>query len=217
MSYLKWKRLCKTCGNRYAEIDNIGVHRCIYHSGRLNRNGPGKWHPEGCWECCGKSPYAYLPNGRRNPRYSSTFLHGCTRMDHSALKTIFCDSDHIQERDWPAELCEQLNNDIMKLRNGDRNIMHRGLRINDLGEFYIERYDRHMAMERKKHKYVGDERMTVEINYQLDSEIKTVVMERDKTVGDLLNLIGQKNVQGIDKRTKIAELKSKKVYQITTN
>ena len=125
MSYLKWKRLCKTCGVRYAEVDNMGVHACKFHCGPLNRYGPGKWWPEGCWDCCGKSPYATLPSGSRNPRFSAKFLHGCTGMDHSALQTSFTPTDDIPEKVWPRELCEALNDDIMSLKRGDINIKHK--------------------------------------------------------------------------------------------
>lgn len=189
MSYLKWKRLCKTCGTRYAEVDNMGVHACKFHCGPLNRYGPGKWWPEGCWDCCGKSPYATLPSGRRNPRFSAKFLHGCTGMDHSALQTSFTPSDNIPEKVWPRELCEALNDDIMSLKRGDINIKHKGLRINNKGEFFIERFDANMYYERRKHKWDGDEKLTIEIKYLKDGEEKSVVLDRDATVADLLDKV----------------------------
>ena len=169
MSYLKWKRLCKTCGVRYAEIDNIGAHACKFHSGPLNRDGPGRWHPEGCWDCCGKSPFIYLSNGRRNPRYASAFVDGCTGMDHSALQTSFTASDRIMEKEWPLELCQQLSADIMKLREGNLNIRHKGLRINHLGEFYVERFDKESHAP-SKHRFDGNEQMTVEIFYEMEED-----------------------------------------------
>ena len=198
MSYLKWKRLCKTCGVRYAEVDNMGVHACKFHCGPLNRYGPGKWWPEGCWDCCGKSPYATLPSGSRNPRFSAKFLHGCTGMDHSALQTSFTPTDDIPEKVWPRELCEALNDDIMSLKRGDINIKHKGLRINNLGEFFIERFDANMYHERRKHKWDGDEKLTIEIKYFKDSEEekeeKSVVLDRYATVKDLLNKVGASNL-----------------------
>lgn len=195
MSYLKWKRLCKTCGVRYAEVDNMGVHACKFHCGPLNRYGPGKWWPEGCWDCCGKSPYPTLPSGRRNPRFSAKFLHGCTGMDHSALQTSFTPSDNIPEKVWPRELCEALNDDIMSLKRGDINIKHKGLRINNMGEFFIERFDANMYHKRRKHKWDGDEKLTIEFKYFIKndedtlSEEKSVVLDRDATVADLLNKV----------------------------
>lgn len=196
MSYLKWKRLCKTCGVRYAEVDNMGVHACKFHCGPLNRYGPGKWWPEGCWDCCGKSPYATLPSGRRNPRFSAKFLHGCTGMDHSALQTSFTPSDNIPEKVWPRELCEALNDDIMNLKGGNINIKHKGLRINDIGEFFIERFDTNMYYERRKHKWDGDKKLTIEIKYFIndDEAEKSVVLDRDATVADLLDKVGAKNL-----------------------
>ena len=187
MSYLKWKRLCKTCGIRYAEIDNIGVHACRFHSGPLNRDGPGRWHPEGCWDCCGKSPFPFLGNGRRNPRYASKFVDGCTGMDHSALQTCFTASDNLQEKDWPLELCNQLSPDIMKLREGNMNITHKGLRINHLGEFYVQRFDVDAAMLRGKHRFVGNEQMTTEIFYEKKSEQKSVIVDKNSTVKEFLD------------------------------
>lgn len=222
MSYLKWKRLCKTCGVRYAEVDNMGVHACKFHCGPLNRYGPGKWWPEACWDCCGKSPYATLPDGRRNPRFSAKFLHGCTGMDHSALQTSFTPSDNIPEKVWPRELCEALNDDIMSLKRGDINIKHKGLRINNLGEFFIERFDTNMYHERRKHKWDGDEKLTIEIKYFINdddkdtvSEEKSVVLDRDARVEDLLNKVKETKVcfQGMI-LAKSKKLDENKLYEV---
>lgn len=214
MSYLKWKRLCKTCGLRYAEIDNIGVHACKFHSGPLNRDGHGRWHPEGSWDCCGKSPYPYLSNGRRNPRYASAFVDGCTGMDHSALQTCFTASDSIKEKDWPLELCKELSADIMKLREGNLDISHKGLRINDLGEFYVQRFAMDEAMDRARHRFDGNEQMTVELFYEIGGDPTSVVMDRDATVGDFLKRVGGDNVSNENKKTRLRELNHKKVYNI---
>ena len=218
MSYLKWKRLCKTCGIRYAEIDNIGVHACRFHSGPLNRDGPGRWHPEGCWDCCGKSPFPFLGNGRRNPRYASKFVDGCTGMDHSALQTCFTASDNLQEKDWPLELCNQLSPDIMKLREGNMNITHKGLRINHLGEFFVQRFDVDAAMLRGKHRFVGNEQMTIEIFYEKDSKQKSVIVDKNSTVKEFLNKIKAKTIREgtkeVTEETKIAELDTNVVYLI---
>ena len=193
MSYLQWKRLCKTCGVRYAEIDNIGVHACKYHSGPFNKDGPGRWHPEGCWECCGKSPYATLINGRRNPNFSAKFLHGCTRMDHSALQTVFSKNDDIPEEAWPRELCHELSKDILKLKKGEVDIKHRGLKMNEAYKFFIERFDREQYELRRKHKFIGDEQMTKEIHYQYENKNSVIIIEKDKTVADLLREIKKRN------------------------
>ena len=221
MSYLKWKRLCKTCGIRYAEIDNIGVHACKFHSGPLNRDGPGRWHPEGCWDCCGKSPYPFLSNGRRNPRYASKFVDGCTGMDHSALQTCFTASDSIKEKDWPLELCEQLSTDILKLREGNINIMHKGLRINDLGEFYVQRFAMDEAMLRAKHRFDGNKQMTTEIFYEMDGEQKSVVIDKNSTVKVFLSRINATKIRNGNKDikddTKMLELNSNVVYSIIKN
>lgn len=216
MSYLKWKRLCKTCGVRYAEIDNIGVHACKFHSGPLNRDGPGRWHPEACWDCCGKSPYPYLSNGRRNPRYAAAFVDGCTGMDHSALQTCFTASDNIMEKDWPLELCQQLSTDIMKLREGNLEVRHKGLRINQLGEFYIERFDINKAMLRAKHRYNGNEQMTVEIFYEIEGVATSVVMDGNATVADFLDKVSATNNEEAP-GTKLKELQKDKVYTLTNN
>lgn len=222
MSYLKWKRLCKTCGTRYAEVDNMGVHACKFHCGPLNRYGPGKWWPEGCWDCCGKSPYATLPSGRRNPRFSAKFLHGCTGMDHSALQTSFTPSDNIPEKVWPRELCEALNDDIMNLKGGNINIKHKGLRINDIGEFFIERFDTNMYHERRKHKWDGDKKLTIEIKYFINddeadtvSEEKLVVLDRDAIVKDLLNKVTETEVCFQGKiLAKSKKLDENKLYEV---
>jgi hypothetical protein len=211
MSYLKWKRLCKTCGVRYAEVDNLGVHACKYHCGALNRSGPGKWHPKDCWDCCGKTPYTTLPNGRRNPRFSAKFLNGCTGMDHSAIQTVFTSSDDIPEKQWPRELCEELNDDIMKLRNGDRDIKHKGLKINDIGEFYIERYEKEWYEQRRKHKFDGNEQLTVELFYQYEGtdDIQSIVIEKETTVEELNKKIGatvKLDANNLDGNKKIKEL-----------
>jgi len=213
MSYLKWKRLCKTCGIRYAEIDNIGVHACRFHSGPLNRDGPGRWHPEGCWDCCGKSPFPFLTNGRRNPRYASKFVDGCTGMDHSALQTCFTASDNLQEKDWPLELCQQLSPDIMKLREGNMNITHKGLRINHLGEFYVQRFDADAAMLRGKHRFVGNEQMTMEIFYEMDRKQKSVVLDKNSTVKDFLDQIKANSI----KKGNVDVLPEKKISKLDTN
>ena len=215
MSYLTWKRLCKTCGVRYAEIDNIGVHACKFHSGPLNRDGPGRWHPEGCWDCCGKSPYPHLSNGRRNPRYASAFVDGCTGMDHSALQTCFTASDSIKEKDWPLELCKELSADIMKLREGNLNISHKGLRINDLGEFYVQRFAIDEAMDRARHRFDGNEQMTVEVFYEMGGDPTSVVMDRNATVADFVKKVRAKSVSGQISTTKLKELCENKVYTIT--
>lgn len=222
MSYLKWQRLCKTCGVRYAEIDNIGVHACRFHSGPLNRDGPGRWHPEGCWDCCGKSPFPYLSDGRRNPRYASKFVDGCTGMDHSALQTCFTASDSIKEKDWPLELCQQLSPDIMSLREGNMRITHKGLRINELGEFYVERFDRDAAMLRAKHRYDGNEQMTVEIFYEIEIDTKkkeeSIVMDKNATVAEFLKRIadGTKKIDDLDPMERLSDLDTNKVYNITS-
>ncbi|OUV33155.1 MAG: hypothetical protein CBC48_07215 [bacterium TMED88] len=122
-------------------------------------------------------------------------MHGCTGMDHSALQTSFTPSDNIPEKVWPRELCEALNDDIMSLKRGDINIKHKGLRINNMGEFFIERFDANMYHKRRKHKWDGDEKLTIEFKYFIKndedtlSEEKSVVLDRDATVADLLNKV----------------------------
>lgn len=212
MSYLQWKRLCKTCGVRYAEIDNIGVHGCRYHPGALNRDGHGKWHKEGCWECCGKSPYVTLPSGRRNPDFDAEFLDGCTGMDHSALQTSFTTHDNILEKDWPVKLCDEFSSDIFKLKDGKIDIKHKGLKIDNLGQFYVERFDAVMAMKRFKHKYNGSTCLTKEIFYQVNgSEVKSIVMEKNKTLDDLKTKIKATNTSPNE------TLDETKVYQLNAS
>ena len=143
-------------------------------------------------------------------------------MDHSALQTSFTPSDNIPEKVWPRELCEALNDDIMSLKRGDINIKHKGLRINNLGEFFIERFDTNMYHERRKHKWDGDEKLTIEIKYFINdddgnavSEEKSVVLDRDATVGDLLNKVKEaQNVSFDGILDKSEKLDEKKLYEV---
>ena len=103
----------------------------------------------------------------------------------------------------------------MKLREGNLNIRHKGLRINHLGEFYVERFDKEKAMLRAKHRFDGNEQMTVEIFYEMEEDQKSVVMDKDATVADFVKKVGAKSVSGEADDTKLKELHENKVYTMT--
>ena len=119
------------------------------------------------------------------------------------------------EKDWPLELCQQLSADIMKLREGNLEIRHKGLRINELGEFYVERFDVEKTMLRARHRFDGNKQMTVEIFYEMGDNPNSVVMDRDATVADFLKKVDATSVSGEKSTKKLRELYENKVYTIT--
>ena len=111
----------------------------------------------------------------------------------------------------------------MSLREGNMRITHKGLRINELGEFYVERFDRDAAMLRAKHRYDGNEQMTVEIFYEIEIDTKkkeeSIVMDKNATVAEFLKRIadGTKKIDDLDPMERLSDLDTNKVYNITNN
>lgn len=96
-----------------------------------------------------------------------------------------------------------------------------------MGEFFIERFDANMYHKRRKHKWDGDEKLTIEIKYFIKnhdtlSEEKSVVLDRDATVADLLNKVdgrylftnAEEEENKITENTKIDKLDQNEVYKV---
>jgi len=115
-------------------------------------------YPAGCFECCGASPIAILPSGRRNPYFDSTKLKGCVRKDHSGIQGVFTDHDDIPMSSWPENLRAEIDDDIQLLLNNPREIVgdmalmiqHKGLYVREDGEICIRRYDKEEEIKVKK-------------------------------------------------------------------
>lgn len=162
MSELLWGRYCKVCGLHHTELYTLGKLQCSYHPLPLNlmgrsiedtiQNGKDKYghtttdkYPVGCFECCGSSPIATLPNGKRNPYFDTTKLNGCTRKDHSGIQSVFTDYDDIPMSSWPELLRAEMDDDIQRLlhwTDGPLNLRHKGLYATAEGEIFIRRYDK---------------------------------------------------------------------------
>ena len=141
---LRWGRYCMSCNQHYTDLKAIGKWQCLFHPLPVNRDGPGRHYPEGCYECCGASPYARLPNGNRNPNFRSGRLEGCTRKDHSAVQMFFCEDDDLPMHTWPELLTAELCDDLNKLTEGvdPSQLQHPGIQIKEDLSIYIQRYDK---------------------------------------------------------------------------
>ena len=154
MTQLTWQRYCLNCGKPYIELYEIGSWNCKYHTGTYNRISDGVKWPKYSWECCGISDVAYLDDGRRNPRFCPTYVHGCTAKDHSAIQNEFTVSDNITESEFPDILLKELDRDIRKIKSGKiADIIHKGLNIDsNTGFLFIERYNKNEVLKRQTYK-----------------------------------------------------------------
>lgn len=140
MSQLYWGRYCLVCNTHHTEIESMGKLQCTYHPLPLNIDSSNRY-PEGCFDCCGASPHAFLSDGRRNPNFNTSKLQGCVRKDHSGIQFTFTEFDDIPEAAWTPEMKLKFNDDIQKLRKGDTNITH-NLIIKHHDGLCVRRYDK---------------------------------------------------------------------------
>tara|TARA_B100001094_G_scaffold17594_2_gene15177 strand:+ start:52604 stop:53404 length:801 start_codon:yes stop_codon:yes gene_type:complete len=178
MSPLKWWRVCQTCNKYYQEINNIGTWNCKYHCGTYNADYKGTKFPKYSYECCGASPVAYNDDGSRNPYFNPGLMNGCTAKDCSAHHKYFSDIDRIYEKDFPAELLQELKDDIQKLTS-DQSIKqqivfkHKGLNIDaSTGVLYIDRKDFYAEQWRNKNKVLFNKNLTKTIEFVIDQVIR---------------------------------------------
>lgn len=148
MAQLQWGRYCLVCKEHYIEIDSIGKWQCSYHPLPLNRDCPNRY-PQGCYDCCGTSPFPFLADGSRNPNFNSLKLKGCVAKDHSGIQLTFSETDDIPESAWPQNLLLEMSDDIQILKNSDNTFNQQKLRQikhhfvqNQFGELFLRRFDK---------------------------------------------------------------------------
>ena len=77
----------------------------------------------------------------------------------------------------------------------------------------MQRFDVDAAMLRAKHRFVGNEQMTMEIFYEMDRKQKSVVLDKNSTVKDFLDQIKANSI----KKGNVDVLPEKKISKLDTN
>lgn len=238
---LLYKRICKQCKAWYREIDSIGRWQCAYHPGVFNADGPGEFHPQGTYECCGTAINPFLDNYRdqRNPNYNAKLLLGCTPKDHSSVQCLFTSIDTLQEREIPDTIINsdqwitdkhRMTNNILNGKPPTDGITFKGFHINEKKDLELRRFDEEKATFRSFYKHKGNTVVSKCIRIEHEGNIRNLILDKNTTIRRIMDghlglydtdtykwtLAEEKKAQPLLRKTTVKKLEEGKTYFTVT-